>query len=280
MTHIFIFLIALFIVMVSLAVFARSVAVRLSGWMKAYQLLAKRYGSNVRFSNARPWIKFNYSGSVCVLKNICSSLGNDRMTQLRMVWPDRRLKLFISTLGVPSGAIASRKLKPLPFEPTEFNQETDQPIRIFTNKPIVSLKLLTPSTQWKIQQLIQNAGKSGVEIYVNRGYLSVFKPGYIKNTVTLDDFVRFGLELFDQFKMALNEEIEFMPDDGVVVLDGVTCPICSENLHYEIVTCVRCRTPHCADCWEYNGQCATFACNETRNLRSERPVKPVEKTKP
>lgn len=262
-------LFALLVIMVSLTIFARSVAVRLGVWTKSFQLLAKRYGTKVRYTNARPWIKFQYGNSNCLLKNVCSSIGGDRKTLLKIRWPDRKLKLFVSTFGVPKGFLTSRRLKQIEIESVDFVQGNDQSFHVSTNQPEVARELLAPSAQWKIQQLIQNAGKSGVEIYLNRGYLHIFKPGYIKGTMALDDFVRFGLELFDQFKMVVNDDIEFLPEDEVVVLSDVICPICSENLHHEIVTCVRCRTPHCADCWEYNGQCATFACNETRNLRSQ-----------
>jgi hypothetical protein len=30
------------------------------------------------------------------------------------------------------------------------------------------------------------------------------------------------------------------------------------------VNCRRCGTPHHKDCWEFNGQCSTYACGEKR----------------
>ena len=110
-------------------------------------------------------------------------------------------------------------------------------------------------------------GETGVELFLSNGQLRISKPEFIKTEMLLDDFVRFGLELFDQFKLATSEDLEFLQQTDVVDMSDVVCPVCSQNIQSELVTCVRCKTPHCADCWEYNGQCATFACNEIRFVR-------------
>ena len=42
------------------------------------------------------------------------------------------------------------------------------------------------------------------------------------------------------------------------------CLICVSALESEVVLCIRCRTPHHQSCWEYAGECATFACGGRR----------------
>jgi len=42
------------------------------------------------------------------------------------------------------------------------------------------------------------------------------------------------------------------------------CLICISALENDVVLCVRCRTPHHQSCWEYSGECATFACGGRR----------------
>jgi hypothetical protein len=42
------------------------------------------------------------------------------------------------------------------------------------------------------------------------------------------------------------------------------CLICVSALESEVVLCIRCRTPHHQGCWEYAGECATFACGGRR----------------
>ena len=50
-------------------------------------------------------------------------------------------------------------------------------------------------------------------------------------------------------------------------MEDFRCPICSNEVMQDMVVCKRCKTPHCAECWEYNGKCATFACMEERCIR-------------
>ncbi|MBI3854305.1 MAG: hypothetical protein HY293_01295, partial [Planctomycetes bacterium] len=40
--------------------------------------------------------------------------------------------------------------------------------------------------------------------------------------------------------------------------------ICVALLETEVVLCIRCRTPHHQDCWEYARECAMFACGGRR----------------
>ena len=48
-------------------------------------------------------------------------------------------------------------------------------------------------------------------------------------------------------------------------LDADTsCPICGTPLSEgQVVSCVKCTTPHHDECWEFNGRCSMFACGET-----------------
>ncbi|HKS15708.1 MAG TPA: RING finger protein [Planctomycetota bacterium] len=53
-------------------------------------------------------------------------------------------------------------------------------------------------------------------------------------------------------------------------LDGeARCPVCGSSLvKGQIVRCSKCRAAHHADCWQFNGLCATFACG-SREKRAE-----------
>ena len=42
------------------------------------------------------------------------------------------------------------------------------------------------------------------------------------------------------------------------------CQVCGSELTERVVRCVKCRTPHHRECWEYAGECSTFACRERR----------------
>lgn len=62
------------------------------------------------------------------------------------------------------------------------------------------------------------------------------------------------------------------PDDEEVGMTGVSvtlpaearCPVCGSALRRDVVKCAGCRTPHHRECWEYAGECSTYACRERR----------------
>lgn len=54
----------------------------------------------------------------------------------------------------------------------------------------------------------------------------------------------------------------------VGVGSGARCPICISPLEAEVVLCLKCRTPHHEGCWQYTGECATFACGGRRWIRT------------
>ncbi len=53
-----------------------------------------------------------------------------------------------------------------------------------------------------------------------------------------------------------------------VINDETRCPVCGTPLSRgSIVRCAKCRAAHHADCWKFNGLCATFACGCQINER-------------
>jgi len=55
--------------------------------------------------------------------------------------------------------------------------------------------------------------------------------------------------------------------------DVANCPVCGEVIFFNRIECARCDTPHHLDCWEYAGQCATYAC-ECRDYHFPRVINP------
>ena len=249
------------IVLAALGMLFRGFAVRIGAWAKSYQKIAKRYGGTVSYAHYRPRMSFSYNDSAVVLSNT-GGRAHYRVTQLKVKWPERRLKFFVSSIGEPTGMLTTWRLKPVEVDSNDLGD-----VYIYCNQPEVAQELINPTTIRQIRQLINHGGETGIEIFLSNGNLKIRKPGFLKHEMLLDDFLRFGLELFDQFRLALNNDLEFLEQDEVVSMSDVLCPICSASIETDAVTCVRCKTPHCADCWEYNGQCAMFSCNETRFLR-------------
>lgn len=179
-----------------------------------------------------------------------------------MIWPNRKLRLEVST-----SPTKSRNWGPGATQQVIVDDPQFQSVYHTTgNEPGLVRRLLTSGVQWQIEKIRRHMGNDDVQITLSRGNLVVSKPGYIKDYIPLEDFVRYSLELFDQLMLVDVEGIEFVNSNQASVVDNVTCPICSELILQNLVVCSRCKTPHCQDCWQYNGQCATFACSETRCL--------------
>lgn len=246
---------------------------RLSGWNKIYVDVAKRYGGQVYpgYLFSRPSMTFNYGRTTArLVTRKTTRFPECKMTELSVNWPDKRFKLEITS----SPSVASRTWSlgrastPVEIVDCPFNSI----LSIKSNRPELASAMLTKPVQWQIEQLLHHLNNGQLSININKGKLVVSKPTFIKDFHQLDDFVRFSLDMFDQLMLTESHGIEFVTRDEPTIVEDVVCPICSESIAYQTVVCVRCKTPHCLDCWQYNGQCATFACNETRYIRANGEV--------
>jgi hypothetical protein len=70
--------------------------------------------------------------------------------------------------------------------------------------------------------------------------------------------------------LELTSPADFVLSNVQVSLDiGTRCPVCGTPLSRgRIVRCSKCGAVHHADCWQFNGLCATFACGSSVQARS------------
>jgi hypothetical protein len=246
-------------------------ALRRSGqWNRTYERLGKKYGGGqgkgvtYGFLFTRPSLRFDYGRTFCWLRNRKSMrFSAGRKTEFSMFWPNRKLRLEISTSPVQSRSWTPGSMKGVEIDDPKFQSD----FYITSNSPLTAQRILNTPVRWQLEQLRRHNNEQELSVSLYRGSLVVSKPGYIKQYQPLEDFVRFALELFDLMMLVDAEGIEFLNADQASVVADVKCPICSEEIMLDMVVCKRCKTPHCHDCWEYNGQCATFACNEVRYIR-------------
>ena len=246
---------------------------RMSRWNRSYELLRKRYGGKasnkgrVSFGLGlnRPSLSFDYGRTFCSIRNRKSFRSTTgRSTEISMIWPNKKLKLEVSTTATRNRGWGGGAMRQVEIQEPQFQSD----FYVSSNKPLIAQRLLNPGVQWQIEKIRRHMDDNEVTISLSRGALVVSKPNYIKEHQALDDFVRYSLELFDQLMLVNAEGIAFVNEDQASIVDDVKCPICSEEIMHEMVVCTRCKTPHCRDCWQYNGQCATFACNETRFVQT------------
>lgn len=232
-------------------------------WTTAFETLAQRYGGYFQSASAirKPAATFSYKDAMCRVR--CRQIGGrrgNRQTDFRITWRSQNVKLeVIKDYGL-ARIRSLRSAQPLSVGEPEFWQN----YYVFCTDPQYADKFLSDGVRWQIQQLSQFIPETdSVYIKIEKGALTIAKKGYIKSTQVLDDFVRYCLELFDQMMLTQSEGIEFN-DDTVAAVTDMQCPVCSSDVEGQMVICVRCKTPHCLDCWQYNAQCGMFACGEKR----------------
>lgn len=236
---------------------------------KAFTYVGERFNksSNAGVSYSMlfssPMLTFPYRNTMCQLRMRRSrAFETPHVTELKIRMGDP-LPDFEITTGEFTNRIFQREPK------TRITLDDPQLKDHFkaAAEQVDAIKLLSNPVCWQLEELRRHAQTFEVAVNVRRGVMTIKKPCIMTAPQQLDDFVRFSLKLYDQMVLAKAQGIEFVNDQCATVVDDVKCPICSEEIVHDMVVCTRCKTPHCRDCWQYNGQCATFACAETRFLQ-------------
>ena len=259
----------LLVILIIIAVFMAvtgSVFRRWNRFNRPYEFINKRYQGQLYrsfvFTNPKLW--FDYGNVPVRLQNKKSFRTGRRRTELNLRWNERRSLNFEITRKPTSSSGASRRVAEVEIPIPELKEK----FLVLSNQPEVMQRLLTSAVCWQINQLDALSENGTLNVRLRRGVIKIEVGGWFIHDEKIDDFVRFSLELYDRFQLAECEGINFVNEDEVGVVEVATCPICSEAITYAMVVCVRCKTPHCLDCWHYNGQCATFACDEKRYLKT------------
>jgi hypothetical protein len=95
--------------------------------------------------------------------------------------------------------------------------------------------------------------------------LLVRKAGALEAAADLDAFADLAGAVHDRvfFFWQRLSGIEILEEPGPPA--EPLCRVCGAAVAPEArVACRRCKTPHHRDCWEFNGQCSTYACGERR----------------
>lgn len=209
-----------------------------------------------------PHVQFPYFGGNCTLgiqTNWLSLFG--RSTFVQLPWQNRKLRLEISAAGLADNQRRSGAALYSTGDP-----EFDREFACTCSDLTFAARSLDESFRWRFRELVRYAGADSVCLRIDNGSLYVFRSQVLSEEQELSDFLRLSLQLIDQLKSAEIRGIEFVNRNMATVVDEVVCPVCSEKVSSEMVVCVRCKTPHCRECWEYNTSCATFACGEKRFL--------------
>lgn len=243
---------------------------RFGKWNRTYSQLEKYFNGKRKTGGAtyglgfiKPTLAFDYGRTSGFLQSHTNSIfQTGKLTELALLWPTPDLKLQITTLFNAKLPRGTKKNLPVEFKQVPFNSR----FSVSTNQFEQVNNVLNYNVQNLLIRLLDLTQPNELNISIKRGKLLIQKPGFLKDLVPLHNFIRYSLELFDQLMLISTEGLNFLNENNATILESITCPICSGRITEQMVLCERCKTPHCRDCWEYNRQCATFACQGTSYL--------------
>jgi hypothetical protein len=256
---IFVFLVFVLVLLLGIGLGGAGGASQRSG---AYEQLASDFGGKVhRITWFHPRVTFRYRSANVLVGVFPQGLHpgcRGPITQLQIDWPDARLHTCIAT----PPRLATLTNDDGLYESRTGNAEFDMRYSIRTSDPAATAGMLTEVVQQWAERLHRCPQSSPLVIEVQRGLFRIAKSADIRRPLDLQDFVRTGLELYDQALLGVSEGIEFLNDQTAQPLEHVVCSVCGEEIAEDLVFCRRCKTPHHRECWVYAGRCSTFGCGE------------------
>lgn len=236
----------------------------LGHWNRIYYRLSQRYGGKGKFGGvmygyyfSTPTLFFNYGRTYCTLKSQRRWLFlGPKTTEVKMNWP-RQSCYYLVVSCLPQRSFPNANL--VPIEDESFSERFE----IRSDRASLAKKMISPSVKWQLERLRGLKPENHLTVTLTGYKLVVTKPGFIKHYQTLEEFIRLSLELFDLMMLSEEEGVSFVTQTDVQLIENVKCPVCSGKIEGAMMICNRCKTPHCQECWEYNGRCATYACDGT-----------------
>jgi len=148
------------------------------------------------------------------------------------------------------------------------DDEFDRRFVVKANDAKFAREFLDGAARQAVEDLRNLLGNDRILVSLNSSRLMVRKESVIAEADDLNVFADLACRLQDRI------ELFWQRASGIEILDespagpdasAPTCQICGSEIAPDVrVNCRRCGTPHHKDCWEFNGQCSTYACGEKR----------------
>ena len=143
---------------------------------------------------------------------------------------------------------------------------------IKSNQTEFAMNFLDRGTRQAVEDLRNLLRNDKILISLNGSRLLVRKHSILWEYSDLTALTELSFRIYERILLFSQRE------DGIEILDegppsddsmegghDPVCQVCGFPIKKDgRIFCRRCRTPHHNDCWEFNGQCSTFACGETR----------------
>ncbi len=254
-------------------------AMRLRRWDAIGQMIFNRFGYGV----SKPWLlemivsgsprfRFLYRGIGCNLKIRSTGVLKPKPATISFAvdWPGRSTSWLISTDESDKGRWLEQ---PIVLSGAD---AFDQRFFVCGRDKKKVTQLITPPVQHALMQMLAKSrspqiGNGAMEIdslnlRSSRGRLTfrttTNSGAGSRDPRDIEKFMRCCLHVYDLMVLGAVQGLTYLEDD-LTVIEEIICPICSGTIEDDYVSCGSCQSPHCKDCWQYNGRCATFACMET-----------------
>ena len=238
---------------------------------KVYARVAELYDgqSHNRQLFESPKVSFHHQGSRVLLSIYESSDDVPKFyTQLTFTVPQgwsNRLELFPQRF-------AESDVKYLNVDDIRIGDaEFDPRYVIKSNDEKFAREFLDARTRQAVEDLRNLLRNDKILISLNGSRLLVRKHSILWEFSDLTALAELSFRIHDRIVLFAQREsgIEIMeeaPEGGPEgETDSPVCQVCGFPIEKPVrIFCRRCRTPHHKDCWEFNQQCSTFACGETR----------------
>jgi hypothetical protein len=234
-------------------------------WLRCYRMVASKYSAFVDVYGFRPRMRFNYSDSPASLFSHGVYFGNRQ--------PCTVLQVELNSSGLAEFQALPRFMESYfkgkrGYETVLANDAfLDENFSFRSTDKEFAASILSEQLSSIIREMYVRFPGELLTIDLNAKRLRISRSGYVFDEVSVADFLRFTLKIVDLLQLSKVEGIQFSSEVESAVKPDAHCPICSERPNRAVV-CYSCKTPHCRECWEYNGKCGMFACGETRYVKS------------
>ncbi|MCH2124368.1 MAG: hypothetical protein MK165_06225 [Pirellulaceae bacterium] len=185
-------------------------------------------------------------------------------TNLRVTWPDEHFHLELRPHN-QRGIGSSLKVRdPIARDVAGI----EQAFFLSTNDNAARQRFFSDGVCWEIEKLKQLCGDK-FSIHAENGFLMIRCHWQLADFDELEQLTEVSLDFFDQAFLTRCEGIYFVQQDAEMDGTVARCQVCGEDIVGDLVLCRRCKTPHHVECWQYNGCCTTYGCQETRYLHDQ-----------
>ncbi|MFV1964723.1 MAG: RING finger protein [Pirellulaceae bacterium] len=228
---------------------------------RAYQQLARRFAGTVLSGGifGRPRVKLRY-GETTAIVGEAAGRGpyHSRCTQIVMEWIDPRFRCEVFPHNT-SRLAALRGVERVALDDDLFNRH----LQLHGRDENEVREFFCEGVRWQIEKLRALFNDGSLYVLIQHGRILVQKPHVLLRLDHLLSFVETSFELYDQAMLTRASGIEFMAHDEAQPLENVICKVCGDEINGDMIFCRRCKTPHHADCWHFNGACSVYGCGET-----------------